>query len=406
MAALSISSLFPDCSCDFSKFKIENSPELFSAINVYGEIVSSLPIHLMQATPGRNVRVDNGLAKVLDIYPNPRQTRADFMYELVYTMLFHGFCIVKPTWKENPNNSDSWDWLDTVSVINPSRTSIQRDLDYRVTIYVDGKPVSNNEYLIFTATNFFGWKSLLKDTAATLYQTLQTHKSMLEFPFPPVIVRVPDYNKLLKSVDGKQKFEEMYLSGWKRGAPLLIPSEVVDVQTIKPTSINDLGLKDSVTIDRQTISGLTGVPDFLLSGAGDFSVLRFNNFVETCIQHVCTVISQEFTRGLIETRSYFFSFNITKLYNYTLQEKVQVIRLMANVGAITPNEIRGAFGYEFLPDPIYDKPIMLENYNQVGVPKDGDDAPAKSSGMKAGESEGGAVGGKENTDSGHRDFGE
>jgi len=169
-----------------------------------------------------------------------------------------------------------------------------------------------------------------------------------------------------------------------------------------------LGLKDSVTIDRQTIAAVTGVPEFMLSGAGDYSVLRFNNFIETCVRHVCEVISQELTRGLIETKSHFFTFNVNKLYSYTLQERQQVARLLANVGAITPNEIRDIFGYQPFPDPMYDIPIMLENYNQVGQPKgeNNEGAPGKSSGMAAGASEGGSLSADTNTDSGDRDFGE
>lgn len=58
-------------------------PEVQMCAGVYADLIASMTLHLMQNTPGGDVRVKNELSRKLDISPHGNMTRHTFMSLIV-----------------------------------------------------------------------------------------------------------------------------------------------------------------------------------------------------------------------------------------------------------------------------------------------------------------------------------
>ena len=132
---------------------------------------------------------------------------------------------------------------------------------------------------------------------------------------------------------------------------------------MKPLSLNDIALNESVEIDKKTVAGMLGVPAFVL-GVGDFNKEEYNNFVNTTIMSIATTITQTLTRDLLNSSTRYFKFNPRSLYSYDITELSTVAQQMTNSAAMRRNEWRDWVG--MTPDPEMDEIIVLENYLPQG----------------------------------------
>ena len=69
---------------------LAQSPEVMTAVDTIARLIGSMTIHLMQNTPRGDIRVINGLSKLVDITPNKYMTRSNFVRWIVRTMLLEG----------------------------------------------------------------------------------------------------------------------------------------------------------------------------------------------------------------------------------------------------------------------------------------------------------------------------
>lgn len=121
-------------------------------------------------------------------------------------------------------------------------------------------------------------------------------------------------------------------------APWITPQGIIDVQTIRPLTLNDLAINEAVEIDKKTVASLLGVPPFLL-GVGTYSKDEYNNFVNTRILSIAQSIQQTLNKLILDPTMY-FNFNPRSLYNYSLSELVSAGVQMVSVNALRRNELR------------------------------------------------------------------
>ena len=87
------------CMCDVQGWKdmtcsgytdLAHNPEICAAVDRIASLIGSMTIYLMQNTDGGDVRVKNGLSRVVDIEPNEYMGRSNFIQWIVKTMLLDG----------------------------------------------------------------------------------------------------------------------------------------------------------------------------------------------------------------------------------------------------------------------------------------------------------------------------
>ena len=157
---------------------------------------------------------------------------------------------------------------------------------------------------------------------------------------------------------------------------------MLSVEQVKPLSLKDIAINESVEIDKKTVAGLLGVPAFIL-GVGKFDKVEYNNFVNTTVMSIATTITQTLTRDLLISSNRYFKFNPRSLYSYDITELSTVARQMTSNAAMRRNEWRDWVG--MTPDPEMDEIIVLENYlpqgelgNQSKLNKEGGNTDAET----------------------------
>ena len=136
---------------------------------------------------------------------------------------------------------------------------------------------------------------------------------------PSVIVRVDALAEEFSGMAGRSRFLKEYIEAQEAGQPSVIPSELLDIQQIKPLSLNDLAITDAVTIDKKTVAGIIGVPPYVV-GAGDFNPDEHRNFIDTYIMPKAQIIEQELTRKLLWSPDLYFKLNSRTLYGYNIKD--------------------------------------------------------------------------------------
>ncbi|MBQ9354732.1 MAG: phage portal protein, partial [Clostridia bacterium] len=155
------------------------------------------------------------------------------------------------------------------------------------------------------------------------------------------------------------KLLEQYITSSESGKPWMIPSENFAVETVKPLSLTDLAIVDSIKLDKRTAASIIGVPPFIV-GEGSFNADEYNNFVQTKLLPIVTTIEQEMTRKLIVSPKWFFAFNPRSLYSYSLTELAEVSCNLVDRAIIDRNEARNWIGCD--PREGLSELAILENY--------------------------------------------
>ncbi len=157
----------------------------------------------------------------------------------------------------------------------------------------------------------------------------------------------------------RSKILNDYIKSNEAGEPWLIPADTFEIQEVKPLSLNDLAINDSVNIDKKTVAAMLGVPEFLV-GVGAFDKDEWNNFISTKIKPICNIIEQEITKKLIINPDWYVRFNSRSLYTYDITALSTVGSDMYTKGIMTGNEVRDWIGLDPLSG--LDNLVILENY--------------------------------------------
>lgn len=354
-----------DVLCGTGYTKLSQNPEIISAVNKITDLISSMTIHLMENTDNGDIRIRNELAKKVDISPNRFTTRKTFLAAVVRTLLLEGDgnAVVLPQTERGYLEDLIPVPADAVSFV-PVGTGYQ--------ILISGKAYDPADVLHFVLSpspheywRGTGCRMTLKDAAENLKQANVTKKGFMESKWKPsMIVKVDGMVEEFASKEGRSRLLEQYVESTRAGEPWMLPAEQFEVIEVRPLSLNDIAIADSVRMDRRTVAAVLDVPPFVV-GEGEYREAEWNNFVNTRIRPICKAIEQELTKKLLLSPDWYFRFSIRSLYSYDVRTLSEVGANMYTRGIMTGNEVRDWLGLS--PKAGLDELVILENYIPQGM---------------------------------------
>lgn len=345
---------FFDEICTSGYTPLTKIPEVVACARKIAELIGSATIHLMNNTEDGDERIVNNLSRLIDIEPMPNMTRSTWMEGIVMTMLLYGKgnAVVQPhTWEG---------YFQSLEPISASRVGFNAIgyRDYRITI--DGKPKDpkNLLHFVYNPDRTYLWKGngvtvALKDVLDNLVQARATEKAFMSSEYKPsIIVRVDSMIDELSSPEGRQKIIDDYMKPAQKGQPWLIPAEQFDIQQVKPLTLGDLAINDSVTLDKRMVAALFGVPAWVV-GVGEYKKDEWNMFIQTKIMSMAKAIASEMTKKLILNPSWYLTFNVWSLMDYDLKSVSDVLLAGSDRGFVNGDEWR---------DRVHMNPAGLKEY--------------------------------------------
>ena len=342
--------------------RLSDNPEIQTACLRIAELIGSMTIYLMRSTPEGDERVKNELSRILDITPEVGMNRSQWLIVNVMNMLLYGngngICV--------PHTYNGY--LRSMEPITADRVSLvpvgisMREYE----VLIDGRARDPRDLLhfVYTPDPRDLWKGqgvtvTLRDIAQNLQQAQKTANAFMASEWKPsIIVKVDALTDEFSSPAGRQKLLDSYVRPSQPGQPWLIPAEQFEVEQIRPLSLADIAIKDTVELDKRTVAAVVGVPPFLL-GVGSFNRDEYNNFVQTKVRAIAQTIQQEMTRCLIESPDYYIQLNYYSLLDYDLAGLSNLLLAGADRGFVNGDEWRDRM---HLPPAGLKEYKVLENY--------------------------------------------
>lgn len=367
----SIALWMKDCDiCCAGYTRLSDNPEIQTACLRIAELIGSMTIYLMANTEKGDERIINELSRRIDIAPNGNMTRSHWMIANVMNMLLYGrgngICV--------PHTYEGI--LQSLEPISASRVQFQpmpgSYRDYRVLIDGVQRDPANLMHFVYNPDPLYLWKGqgvtvTLKDIANNLKQAQKTENAFMSSEWKPsIIVKVDALTDEFSSPEGRQKLLESYVKPSQTGEPWLIPAEQFQVEQVRPLTLADLAIKDTVELDKKTVAAVIGVPAFLL-GVGEYKREEWNTFVQTKVRAIAQNIQQEMTRCLIISPKWYLRLNYWSLMDYDLKAVSDILLAGADRGFVCGDEWRDRMNLAPAGLKEYN---VLENY--IPIDKTGD----------------------------------
>ena len=342
---------------------LDQDPTILTACQSIATLVGLVSWHIMENSDNGDRRIKNELSRKIDIDPNSFLTRADFYEAIAMNMLLYGDgnAVVRPHTENG--------YLRDLEVVPMNRVSFMQDdvLGYGYWIYIDGVKYDPKDLLHFRLhpDKQYPWKGTgirvaIKDIANNLKQASHTEKAFMSSDYkPPLIVKVQAMGEEFQKPEGRESIANDYLKTAKSGQPWIIPAEQMDVTSVKPLTLQDLAISDTVKMNKETAASIVGVPSFLV-GVGDFKKDEYNNFIQTTVKHIVEKIQQTMTKGILLSPNWYIKGNVWALLDWDVQQITSVFTAMGDRGWVTGNEARDRINLE--PKEGLDELKVLENY--------------------------------------------
>ena len=342
--------------------RLSDNPEIQTACLRIAELIATMTIHIIENTDQGDIRIEDELSRMLDITPNGTMNRSQWLLVNAMNMLLYGkgngICV--------PHTRDGL--LERMEPISPIRVQLQPKgnsyTDYMVLIDGIAHDPETLMHFAYNPDPRYPWKGqgttvTLRDLANNLKQAQKTENAFMSSEWKPsIIVKVDALADEFSTPDGRQKLIDSYITPQQPGAPWLIPAEAFDVEQVRPLSLADIAIKDTVEMDKRTVAAVIGVPAFLL-GVGGFIRDEYNHFIQTKIRIVAEIIQQEMTRCLIISPKRYIRLNYWTLLDYAFAELSRTLLEGADRGFVNGDEWRTRL---HLPPVGLTEYKVLENY--------------------------------------------
>ena len=340
---------------------LDKNPEIMTACKKIAELIGSLTIHLIANTERGDQRIRNELSRKIDIEPEMHMTRSTWMQAIVMNLLLYGkgnSIVIPHTYNGNIVN------LEPISASRVGFESIGYR-DYKVLVDGRVKDPENILHFVFNPDETYLWKGKgvtanLRDIAENLKQATATEKGFMESKWKPsIIVKVDAMISEFSGPEGRKKLLDEYVKSSEVGEPWLIPADQFQVEQVRPLSLADLAIADTVQLDKRTVAAIIGVPPFLL-GVGEYNKEAWNSFIMNTIKPLAITIQQEMTKKLIISPKMYLRFNVLSLMDWDIETIYKVFGGLSDKGIVTGNEVRDKLGMNQLEG--LDELRILENY--------------------------------------------
>ena len=349
---------------------LDQNPEILTACRRIAQLIGATTIYLMNNTADGDKRIVNELSRAVDIEPMPNMTRSTWMEAIVMTLLLYGkgnAVVVPHTWKG---------LLQSLEPIASDRVQIVPDgnsrRDYKVMIDGIPKDPANLCHFVYNPDKIYPWKGRgidvsLRDLADNLKQARHTEKAFMASEYKPsIIVKVDALTEEFSSPTGRQKLLDSYVKPSRAGEPWLIPAEQFQVEQVRPLSLADLAISDTVTLDKRAVAAIIGVPPYMV-GVGEYNAGEYNAFIKNVIMPLCKSIAAELTKKLLINPAWYWQFNAWSLIDYDMEKVSGLLLQGADRGFVNGDEWR---------DRMHLSPAGLKEYkvleNYIPYDKSGD----------------------------------
>lgn len=365
----------------FSQFgnDIYASDVVQQAINcIVSEMKKLNPQHVRKN--GSDVIPVNSSIQTVLTKPNELMTTSDFLEKVVWQLIFNYNSFIIPTyytWTDEETGATK-KYYTGLYPVQPTQVDFIQDASN--TLYVKLTFANNYNTTIpyseiihirhrFSVNEFMGGNEFGQPDNEALLKTLDLNSQLLQ--------GVSHAMKSSFAINGVVKFKSMIDGGKTEKAlreleqklrnsesgflPLDITSEFIPIQ-------REIELVDEGTlkfIDEKILRHF-GVPLCILTG--DYTKQQYEAFYQKTLEPLILAISQAFTRGLFTDRELSFG-NEIKFYPKDLifmsvDQTLEMVRLLGDSGSIYENEKRVAFGLRPLPEL---EGIRMQSLNYVNV---------------------------------------
>ena len=336
---------------------LSEAPEVASAIWIIADLISSMPIHLLEKQAVGDKRIRDALARKIDVDPWSLSTRRDWIHWIVQTMLIEGEAVVIPQTAGM-----------MISDLTPAPdATLERPADSKTYFaHYKGQKFDAGDILHFRLRPdpLCPWRGIgcqvqLQQVVDSIIQTAETKTAYMSSEYKPPVVVAVNSDSPLSDEDERDRFIQKYLKRKDKAAPLIIPADLMNISQVKPLSLTDLAIRDGVELDKKTVASILDIPGFLL-GVGSFNKEEYNTWISRRLMAICRAIEQELTKKILYSEERYFRFNARSLYSYSLKELSEIALNMRNAGLMTGNE--GRNWLDLPPMDGLDELVMLENY--------------------------------------------
>lgn len=335
-----LSGVGEDISCP-GYTSMDKCPEIMTACWKIASLIGATTIHLMENTDKGDKRVVNELSRKIDIDPMPNMTRSTWMTAIVMNLLLYG----KGNSIVMPRTADGY--LESLEPISASRVSFTPVGKSDYTVRIDNHDHRPSELLhfVYNPDKTYLWKGqgvtvTLRAVVDNLKQAAKTEKSFLASEYKPsIIVKVDALSDEFSSPEGRQKLLESYTKPAREGDPWLIPAEQFAVEQVKPLTLSDLAIADTVTLNKRAVAAILGVPAYVL-GVGEYKKDEWNAFIQTTIMTIAKSIAMEMTKKLLISPRMYLKFNVWSLLDYDIRTVSDVLLAGSDRGFVCGDEWR------------------------------------------------------------------
>lgn len=320
--------------------RLIDAPEVAACINRISAIVSSSTIYLMENGKLGDTRVHDGMSRLVDIEPWPGvMTRSIWMDWIISTMLGEGdgnACVLPEI------------EAGRIARLRPMPGAIPLPLNEGDDYYISWRgqrfhPTEVLHYRLFTDPQFpwkgRGYRVQLNQVVDALSNSDAIKKSLTSPDYKPPLCVFVNSDTDFSNETKREKFREQYLADAKNGKPWILPADLVKIEQVKPLTLADLAIKDTVELDKRTVASIFGAPPHFV-GIGNYDAKAHNGFVRTDIVHLASVFEQETTLKLLENPKRYYKISRRRLYDYDLKTLIDIDNSMADRGYLCGDEVR------------------------------------------------------------------